>query len=346
MFYDKFTWRSTVASIIDYAWQFAPYRASLAALADAPATAPTAVVLAVAAPTAAAAAAAVPRAPSISATPRLLSPFCNAVATDLAHFVEELVKALEAAHEIEKLQDDAGAWAALGAEVQRDKEAALKQVSRYRVSVVGTAVWSIATAMLYATPAKTPRLQSEGLARWALQHLTELVHLVGATASPPLGSAAAAWLVPETLERMLPALGYFFDSIVNPLKRRLLRIRRADALGFKPRETLLEVLMVYVNLSAASLAHAIIATGCPGQVGYYDRVAPGSFPGGAAADTFALAVVRDARSFHVSNFVGEYEQGGAAAMCRCGGALHASSETGHRMDYTAAAIRRPVHARA
>jgi hypothetical protein len=58
-------------------------------------------------------------------------------------------------------------------------------------------------------------------------------------------------------------------------------VKDMDALGFRPREVLLELLTIYNNLAAAAAP-------------------PGS--GGGEEDPLAMSIVRDERSFHLENF--------------------------------------------
>ena len=82
------------------------------------------------------------------------------------------------------------------------------------------------------------------------------------------------WVTPPLRDRVAGALGFYLDALVGA-KRGSLHVRDAKALGFSPRSFLLELGAIYAALGGAS---------------------------GAAGAGFALAVVRDARSFHVENF--------------------------------------------
>ena len=249
VFYDKFHYRSMVANMIDYCWQLAPFRASLVKYGNTMEPPP---LPASSSSSDGEGAVSTMETQQLQPQQRFLN-FASAVASDVNHHMEEAIKCISTMREVERLQEDSAAWAALSEEVKADKLSLLKS--------------------------------SEGQAKSWLFYSSEQVHLMALLSS----EISSVWLCESLRDRVVSALGLFLDTLISPSKRRALRVKNMDALGFKPRDLLLEMASIYNNLTAAS-------EGPPGT-----RIPP-------EEDTFALSIVRDERSFHVENFVGAAEQ--------------------------------------
>jgi hypothetical protein len=264
VFYDKFQHRANTTSLLEWLWTTWPaHRSTLESYATSPATAG-----------------------------RFIK-FANAVTADVGYHMEEALKALAEVREVQRERANAAEWAALDAEMRKDKEQKL--------------------------------LNAEYSARGSLHNASEQLGLLAALAATPGGAGSlssagasklgAAWLCPDIRDRVSQGLGYYLDSLVGESRNKL-RVDNPAALNWRPRDVLLALVTIYNNLAAVPPGDILVATAASSGGGGAGAGSSSSSSGadayaaagtaatvGGDADPWAAAIVRDGRSFHPDNFV-------------------------------------------
>jgi len=199
--------------------------------------------------------------------------FAHTLVNDIAFQIEEAFKALTAAREWEQLLKSPVELAALEADDRSERE------RKYR-SDRGTAGHWLAQA----------RDQIELMSQLS----SSIVHV---------------WVSKHLRDHFCQAMGYFLDHLVGP-KRSNLAVQNRAELQFDPLETLFRIMRTYANIAAAGPKAGSITTAPSAD----SAVAAGRGSEGAGAgagagddeleddDIFASAIVRDERSFKLSNF--------------------------------------------
>jgi len=152
--------------------------------------------------------------------------FANMLITDAIFLLDESLKKLQEVKEKETLMADEARWAALPEQERRETQSSLSTTGDQLRSLITLAQGTIST-MSFTTAEIT-----------------------------------GPFLLPEMVERVAAALDYFLKYLTGS-ERRKLAIREPDKYNFKPRELLLSLIQVYLNLAAAdrpgALARAIAA---------------------------------------------------------------------------------------
>lgn len=184
-FYEKFNTRYQIGVVMAYLWRLPQHREAWRAVAQ--------------------------------QDPKLYIRFVNMMINDSQHLLQEALEALPQVQEIEKLQADPAAWAALPEAQRADREQALDHHRRHLQS-------DFALAAIYL---RTMRFTSEDQA------------------------VAARFFDVQVRDREARILDFFLRYLTLPAERRRLKLKDPERYGWNPKELIGQLAGIHVNLYRA-----------------------------------------------------------------------------------------------
>uniref|UniRef100_A0A061QXI9 RING-type E3 ubiquitin transferase n=1 Tax=Tetraselmis sp. GSL018 TaxID=582737 RepID=A0A061QXI9_9CHLO len=148
--------------------------------------------------------------------------FANMLINDSIYLLDESLKQLPQMREIETAMADESAWTALSQQERQEREQTLQSSGR----------------------ALRDFLSLSGICVQTLCYSTEEI--------------TKPFLLPEMIDRLAGMLNYFLLYLTGP-ERRKLRIKDPEKYGFRPRELLMQICKVYINLYNADRDREFIA---------------------------------------------------------------------------------------